>query len=139
MALPIHENRVRLTDADGKQLVVAERTSLRLTATLLDETGTAIPVSGLTTLTLTLYNRDSATLEIINSVTQVNIMNTGRGTVHATSGLLTVTLTPADNQIIDPTTDQEWHRALIEGTYAAGAKAFKSEIDFPVRNLNKVS
>ncbi|MEK7328029.1 MAG: hypothetical protein AAB217_22530 [Chloroflexota bacterium] len=139
MALPIHENRVQLTDADGKQLVIAERTSLRLTATLLDETGAAIPSAGLSTLKLTLYNRDSLTKEIINTVTQVNILNTGRGTVHASSGLLTLTLDPADNQIIDDTQDQEWHRALIEGTYAAGVKAFKAEIDFPVRNLNKVS
>ena len=139
MAIPLHENRVILTDADGKQLVVAERTSLRLTATLLDETGAAIPSAGLTALTLSLYNRDSASKEIINSVDQTNILNAGRGTVHVSSGLLTCTLDPADNQIIDPTLDQEWHRALIQGTYAAGAKAFKSEIDFPVRNLNKVS
>lgn len=139
MAIPIHENRVLLQDADGKQLVVAERTSLRLTATLLDEMGAAIPAAGLSTLTLTLYNRDSTLKEIINSVDDVNILNSGRGTVHATSGLLTLTLDPADNQIIDSSQDQEWHRALIEGTYGGGAKAFKSEIEFPVRNLNKVS
>lgn len=139
MTIPIHENRTILKDADGKQLVVAERTSLRMTATLLDETGAAIPSSGVTAMTLTLYNRDSTNKEIINSVSAVNILNAGRGTLHATSGLLTVTLDPADNQIIDSTADQEWHRALIEGTYAAGAKAFKHEIDFPVRNLNKVS
>lgn len=139
MALSLNENRTILKDAAGKQLVVAERTSWRLTATLLDETGAAIPSAGLSTLTLTLYNRDSALKEIVNSVDDVNVLNSGRGTVHATSGLLTLTLEPADNQIIDNTLDLEWHRALIEGTYAAGAKAFKSEIDFPVRNLNKVS
>lgn len=135
----VAENRTILKDANGAQLVVAERTSLRFTATLVDETGAAVQAGSLNTLTLTLYNRDSTAKEILNSVTQVNILNTGRGTVHATSGLLTMVLEPADNQIIDGTQDQEWHRALIEGTYAVGAKAFKFEVDFPVRNLNKVT
>lgn len=135
----VAENRTILKDANGAQLVVAERTSLRFTATLVDETGTAVQAGSLTTLTLTLYNRDSTAKEILNSVTQVNILNTGRGTVHATSGLLTLVLEPADNQIVDGTQDQEWHRALIEGTYAVGVKAFKFEVDFPVRNLNKVT
>ncbi len=133
------ENRTILKDANGAQVIVAEKTTLRFTATLVDETGAAIPSSGVSALTLTLYNRDSAAKEIINSVTAVNILNTGRGTLHATSGLLTVTLEPLDNAIVDSASDLEWHRALIEGTYAAGAKAFKHEIDWQVRNLNKVS
>ena len=139
MAIPINENRVILKDADGRQLIVAERTSLRLTATLLDETGTVIPSAGLMTLFLTLYVRDSATKDIINAVDEVNILNSGRGTVHTSSGLVTLTLEPADNQIVDTSQDQEWHRALIDGTYAGAAKAFKYEIDYPVRNLAKVS
>jgi hypothetical protein len=135
----IAENRTILRDVNGAQLMVAERTTLRLTATLLDETSAAIPASALSALTLTLYVRDSAAKEIINNVNAVSVLNTGRGTVHASSGLLTLTLDPSDNQIIDETQDVEWHRALIEGTYAAGAKAFKSEIEFPVRNLHEVS
>ena len=67
------------------------------------------------------------------------IKNRGRATVHATSGLVTLTLLPADNQIVDATLDQEWHRALIEWTYNSGVKAGRYEVDFPVRNLNKVS
>lgn len=139
MAVPVSENRTVLKDANGAQLIVAEKTTLRCTATLVDETGAAIPSSGVSALTLTLYNRDSTTKEILNSVSAVNILNTGRGTLHATSGLLTVTLDPLDNAIVDSASDLEWHRALIEGTYAAGAKAFKHEIDWQVRNLNKVS
>lgn len=135
----IAENRTILKDANGAQLIVAEKTTLRFTATLVDETGVVIPAAGVSTLTLTLYNRDSTNKEIINSVSAVNILNSGRGTLHATSGLLTVTLEPNDNVIIDPASDLEWHRALIEGTYAGGVKAFKHEIDWQVRNLNKVS
>ena len=139
MALAVAENRTVLKDANGAQVVVAEKATLRFTSTLVDETGTVVPLAGVSALTLTLYNRDSATKEIINSVSGVNILNVGRGTLHATSGLLTVTLEPNDNAIIDSASDLEWHRALIEGTYAGGAKAFKHEIDWQVRNLNKVS
>lgn len=134
----VAENRVVLQTVDGRQLIVAEQTTLRFTATLIDETGAAIPSAGLSALTLTLYNRDSTTKEILNGVDDVNILNTGRGTVHATSGLLTIVLLPADNAIIDDTVDLEWHRALIEGTYSGG-KTFKQEIDFQVRNLAKVT
>lgn len=135
----VAENRTILKDAAGARLIVAEKTTLRLTATLVDEAGVAIPSIGLSSLTLTLYNRDSVLKEIINSVDGVNILNAGRGTVHATSGLLTIMLEPNDNGVVDAASDLEWHRALIQGTYAAGTKAFKQEIDFQVRNLNKVS
>lgn len=135
----IAENRTILKDASGARLIVAEQSSLQITATLLDETGAPVPLAGLSSLTLTLYSRDSATQEIINSVSAVSILNTGRGTVHATSGLLTIAMVPADNTIIDTTQDLEWHRALIQGTYGGGVKAVKQEIDFQVRNLSKVS
>jgi len=132
------ENRTILKDADGFELVIAEQTTVRITGTLVDETGAAVPSAALTTLTLTIYARDHATQAIVNSVDDVNILNSGRGTVHATSGLLTLLLDPADQTIIDATLDQEWHRALIEGTYSA-TKKLKYEIDFPVRNLNKIT
>lgn len=134
----VAENRTVLKTADDRQLIVAEQTTLRLTATLVDETGAAIPAAALSTLTLTLYQRDGASQPIINSVDAVNVLNAGRGTVHATSGLLTLTLLPADHTIVDISLDLEWHRALIQGTYAGG-KAFKHEIDYQVRNLAKVS
>lgn len=135
----VAENRTILKDASGAAIIVAEKSTLRITATLVDETGAALPSAALASLTLTLYNRDSVNKEIINSVSAVNILNTGRGSVHVSSGLLTVTLDPADNAVIDTAIDLEWHRALIEGTYAGGAKAFKYEMDFKVRNLEKVS
>lgn len=132
------ENRIILTDANGRQLIVAEQSTLVLTATLIDDAGAAIPSAGVQALTLTLYNRDSAAKEVLNSVDGQNILNADRGTLHPTSGLLTVTLLPADNAIIDTTKDLEWHRALVQATYAT-TKKFKAEIDFPVRNLNKVT
>jgi hypothetical protein len=135
----VAENRAILKTSDGAQLIVAEKTTLLITATLLDEVGDPVQAAMLSTLTLTLYNRDSVAKEIINSLSAVNILNTGRGTVHATSGLLSITLQPDDNAMVDTATDLEWHRALIQGTYAGGTKAFKYEIDVQVRNLEKVS
>ena len=137
--MAVAENRVVLVDSAGALITVTERTTLRILLTLQDETGVAIAKAALTTLTLTLYLRDLAALTIINSVDDQNILDTDRATVHATSGLVTLTLLPADNQIVDSTSAIEWHRALIEWTYDAGAKAGKYEIDFPVLNLNKVS
>lgn len=134
----IAENRTILKTASGAQLIVAEQTTLKLTASLVDESGVAIPASALNTLTLTLYTRDSATQEIINSVNAVNILNTGRGTVHATNGTVTVTLLPADNAIVNSSADLEWHRALIRGTYET-TKQFTYEIEWQVRNLSQVS
>lgn len=136
----VSENRTILKDATGAQLIVAEQSTLQMTATLLDEVSMPVPLAGLSTLTLTLYSRDSVAQDIINNVSATNMLNAGRGTVHPTTGLLTITLLPADNAIVDGTKDLEWHRALIQGTYGSGgSRAFKYEIDFPVRNVAKVS
>lgn len=133
------ENRAVLKDGTGADLIVGERTTLLITATLKDEGGVVIPAAAFSTLKLTLYNRDDAAKTIIAGISAVNILNTGRGTVHASSGLLTLTLLPDDNVIVDVAQELEWHRALIEWTYSAGAKAGKHEIDFQLRNLSKVT
>ena len=134
----VAENRTILKDVDGAQLIVAEQSSLQITATVLDEAGVAVQLAVITAITLTLYNRDSATQDIINSLSDQNVLNVDRGTMHPTNGLLTLQLLPADNAIVNPASDLEWHRALIEGIYGGG-KAFKYEIEWPVRNLGKVS
>lgn len=139
MAAPIAENRTQLKDANGAQLIVPEKsTGPRITLTLQDETGTVVPLAAITTATLTIYARDEVSQPIINSVSQVDIKNTGRGVIHATSGLLTLTLEPNDNAIQNTANDLEWHRLLIEVGYAS-TKSLKYEIEFPVRNLYKVS
>jgi hypothetical protein len=137
--MQVAENRVNLAESPGVRLIVAEQTTVLITGTILNEQGAAIPAAGLDTLTATIYNRDSALREIVNEVEQVNILNTGRGEVHPSNGEITITLEPDDNTIIDDAEDSEWHRLLIEGTYASGQKAFKYEIDFEVRNLHKVN
>jgi hypothetical protein len=132
------ENRVILHDKDGLPVIVAEGSTLQITGTLKNHTGAPIAASQLDTLTLTLYARDTPNQEILNSVSGEDIFNTGRGNLEATSGLFTLILTPADAVILDDTLDLEWHRALIQGTFET-SKQFNMEIDFPVRNLDKVS
>lgn len=139
MALPISENRTILKDASGRQVIIPEKSSGPvMTMTLVDETGAAVPLAAISAATLTIYARDEASLPIINAVDHVDVKNVGRGTIHATSGLLTLTLLSADNSIQNAAIDLEWHRLLIEITYS-GTKQLKYEIDAPVRNLSKVS
>jgi hypothetical protein len=113
-----------------------EKSTYRITATITDESGAALPAASLATLVLTLYALDAA-LTIVNGVTAANILNTGRGAVDA-AGKLTLTLLPADNVLIDPTQGSEIHVALVEWTWAAGLKAGKHEVQFTVVNLAKV-
>jgi hypothetical protein len=114
-----------------------EKSSYRITATITDESGAALPAASLTTLVLTLYALDAAQT-IVNGVNAANILNSGRGAVDA-AGKLTLTLLPADNVLIDPTQSSEIHVALVEWTWAAGLKAGKHEVQFTVVNLAKVA
>ena len=119
--------------------VIPERTTQKFTAVIKDENGAAIPAASLTTLTLTLYALDGAQAgTVINSVDDMNILNANRGTVDG-SGNLTLLFVPNDMAILDATLLEERHVALIEWTYASGAKSGRHEIQFRVKNLDKVS
>ncbi len=131
------QNHLLLTDANGKPVQVSERGTLLISGTLKDETGAPIPLASLGTLLLTVYARDLAATPIVNGINSVDIKNTGRGTVHATSGAFTLLLTDADLTIQDVTSSVEFHTAQIAGTY--GARTFKSLIDYAVENLPKVT
>lgn len=137
MGAPVAENRTRLKDANGAEIIIPEKSTLRIAATLLDETGAPVPLAALSTLTLTIYARDESTQPIINGVSAVNIKNTGRGVIGATDGSLVLTLQPDDNGLANSANDLEWHRLLIEGLYSTDRK-LKVEIEAPVRNLAKV-
>lgn len=130
MALP--HPRTILTD------VVAEGTTCLITGSLVDEAGSPLGAAQLQAFTMTLYAVISG-LPIINSRNATNILNTGPGTIDA-GGLWTLTLAPADNDIVSPSAPtDETHRLLLEWTYGAGQKAGKHEIELRVRNLDKVA
>ena len=139
MSLAVIENRTTLKDAAGRQIIVPEQSSgPRITCTLTDELGQPIPLAFIGTATLTIYAKDELSQPIINGVDHVDIKNTGRGTIHATSGLVTILLVPLDNSIQNQVNDLEIHRLLIEVGYNTTQKC-KYEIDIPVRNLYKVT
>lgn len=139
MAIPIVENRTVLKDGSGRQVIIPEQSSGPvMTMTLLDEAGVAVPLAAIGEATLTIYARDEAGQPLINAVDHADIKNVGRGTIHSTSGLLTVTLESLDNSISNSANALEWHRFLIEVTYNS-TKELKYEIEAPVRNLYRVS
>lgn len=114
-----------------------ERASGEIVATITEDDGvTAIPGGTLTTLTLTLY-ADDASKTIINGRTAQSILNANGGAVDG-AGVLTLTLSPADNAILDDDLLVERHIALFEWTWGTG-KAGKFELVLLVRNLAKVA
>ncbi len=121
-----------------------EATSAKLTATIQDESEAVIPAASLSSLTLLLYDQTTeldspgTTGAVINSRNRQNILNANGCTV-STGGLMTLTLTPADNVIVNTGKSSERHVALIEYTYAAGLKAGKEEILVDVYNLSRTT
>ena len=115
---------------------VNEGSSAVYTATIVDEDGTALAASGLTTLTLTLY--DNVTQSIINSRTDQDVLNANNVTV-SSGGVLVWTMQAADNNIIGrtPIDSYENHRALFEWTWASGARAGSHEVIIEVLNIGK--
>lgn len=116
--------------------IVAERTTIRYEADLLDEVGVVLGPSELSTLTLTIYALDSART-IINTVDHVNVLNVGRGSFDPVTKRFRLTLDPADNAIVTSALE-EAHVLLLEWTWAAGMKAGRHEVEIRVRNLDRV-
>jgi len=111
---------------------VPEGVGWRYSGTLKDEAGVVIPAAAFTALTVKIYVRDTLT----DIQTMTTILNAGRGALHATSGLLTVTFLPADSDMVDAAAIEEWHIALIEGDYS-GTRKFAREIWWRVVNYQK--
>lgn len=115
---------------------IAEGTTAQITATIEDESGTAIPAASLTTMILTLYLKDTPATTI-NSRSDQNVLNANNVVIDS-SGNLTWTMQPADNAISDTNKTVEHHIALFEWTWSSGTKAGKYEIEIRVTNLTNV-
>ena len=118
---------------------VPEKTTARYSVTLKDENKTPIPLSDLTTVTLTIYDLDGFAQSIINSRNAQSIRNVNGGTVGATDGSVVVLLSMADTSMIDSTLDAERHKLLIEFTYNGGTKAGRHECVLLIIGAAKVS
>jgi hypothetical protein len=114
---------------------VNEKVSARYTADVQDDEGNAIAAASLTTLTLTLYDKDTG--DIINSRNDQDVLNTNGVTVDG-SGNLTWIIDPDDNAIVTSTSKVEDHVALFEWTWNSGAKEGRHEVFLHVKNLTKV-
>lgn len=121
--------------------VVPEGATAVITGNLIDETGAAVSSTGIFAFTLTLRLATNGGT-IINGRDDTSILNAGPGVV-TTSGGFTITLAPADNDIVSsPEPADEKHAALLEWTYSssgAGAKYGKHEIDYQVRSIARVT
>jgi hypothetical protein len=110
-----------------------ENTNATYQATIEDENGVAIPSANITSITLTLYDRETG--DIINNRDGIGSAPSGV-TIHATSGLLTWLMEFADNVIVTADSVVEHHKALFE--FVASGKRSKHEVNIYVSNLAKV-
>ena len=85
--------------AEQPKFEVIQGANAQYTAYLKDASGAAITLANMVSLTLTLY--DQSSLVQLNSRNAVDALNANDVTVHATSGLLTWDIQPADNTIYD--------------------------------------
>ena len=118
---------------------VAENSSALYTANLTDETASALSLSSLHTITLTLYDKESGT--IINSRSDQDVKNTNNVTI-TSGGVLTWSVQPADNLVVGTNIrvgGYETHVALFEYTWDSGASAGRHELEIEVRQLDKVT
>lgn len=118
---------------------VREKSTGSYTATLKDELDVVIPLTSMTTLKLSLY--DVATGTTINSRTLQDVLNANNVTYHASSGLLTWSVQPADHAIVSTRTDisVEQHRAVFDYTWSGGAKRDWHAVEFLVEADPQVS
>jgi len=121
-----------VTILDGE---VPELSTWTYNGVLRDEKGQAIPGSALSELKVTLYEKVS--LGVINNVQDVNILNTGRGTVDE-SGNLQIVWLPADGPIVNAILPTERHCFRLSWKWSGGTKAANHTVEFVMRNLAKL-
>jgi hypothetical protein len=103
------------------------------TAQIVDSTGSGIPGSSLDTLTLSIVDTQTGT--IINDCSQVDILNTNRGTVDG-AGNLTITLEIDDTETSEASNLPQVQRSLvIDWTYNTGVSAGRHQANFQIVNL----
>lgn len=96
-------------------------------AQIVDVDGQGVPASLITALTLSIA--DVLTGAIINGVTQVNILNTGRGTVDA-EGNLTITLVQGDTGTSEYPGASMVERALVVDVATRGGLVNRHQVNF---------
>jgi len=114
-----------------------EATTGLLTFLLVDSVGEGVPVSMLTTLTLTYYDVISGT--IVNSRNAQNVLNANDVSV-TTAGSPAVTtiewqIQPADTAMVDPELALEYRVAQFRWTWDSGTRHDAFQVQFAVENM----
>ncbi len=123
---------------------VNEQSSRTVSFTLKDNTGAAVPLSSISLATLTLYDMgtyvpgSSPVVGILNERDAQDVKNTNDVTVHATSGLVTWVMQPADNVIVTPRRQVERHRAEFRFVLSNGTE-LDYQMEIEVTNLRKAA
>lgn len=102
------------------------------TGYFLDQNDAVVPLSGLSALTLSIADTILGT--IVNSVSGVNILNTGRGTV-SSAGLVTITLSPSDTALLTSTDVQEGRSLVITFTVSSTGYVGKKQVNFMLQQM----
>lgn len=111
--------------------LIPERVSAEISGYLKDPAGAALPGASLTTLVVTLYDRDTGA--ILNSRNAQDVLNVNGGAVDS-AGRLTLQLTPSDTAIVEAAARSQRAAALFVFTWAGGTKTGSHELYFTVVN-----
>lgn len=112
---------------------VGEATTAQIEGTITDAADGAL--AAVNSLTLTLYEKKTGT--ILNSRNGGSILNENGGTFAA--GVVTLTLSPADNALLSQAVAHETHVALIRWTYNGGGDAGWAQVEFVIHNQVKIT
>jgi hypothetical protein len=102
--------------------------------TIRDAAGAVVSSTQMSTMLLTLYQKQPPDYPVIGAVEQVDVKNDGARGVITTTGIFTLKLTKADTVLVSPTHGYEIRVALVEWT-AGASKAGVVEYEHVVENI----
>jgi len=115
---------------------INEKITVRYRGTFNDLDGAPIQLADMTTLNLTMFLEDAGANSVINAWSSKDVLNVNGGTFHATSGLFTLELAPADTALVSQGRSRERHKMEFEFTWAS--KTGRHEVMLVVKNLGSV-
>ena len=119
---------------------VTEGTTPELTFTLADSAGTAVALSAIDSITMTVIEEKSGST--VNSRSAQDVKNTNNCTYHATSGLFTYDLQPGDvaieNATDNPIGSIERHLITVTFVWDSSAESISKQFLLQIRNLKSV-
>jgi len=118
---------------------VPEKTTVRYRGTFVDEDGSPIPSANMTTITLTMYLKDTAGNTPIGTWTDQSVLDENGGTFGATDGILTLYIDPADTAMVDQARSRERHQLDFAFTYNGGARTGRNTALLIVKNYGSVT